>query len=87
MINHPTYPSTIEHPRVSVSADVMLGKPCIKGTRIPVHMLLDQLSAGDTVDKILAGYPHLTREDIAAALAYAAGALRPERLPDAAKSP
>lgn len=79
------YPTIADHPRISIDPAVMVGKPCIRGTRIPVHMLLEQLAAGDTVEEIVAGYPRLTPEDIAAALAYAATALRPVRLPEAAE--
>jgi uncharacterized protein (DUF433 family) len=82
---HPPYPSTNGHPRISIKADVMVGKPCIAGTRIPVHMLLEQLSAGQSVDEILADYPHLVRDDIDAALQYASAALRPVRFADAAE--
>jgi uncharacterized protein (DUF433 family) len=85
MIDHPPYPPTADHPRITINNDVMVGKPCIKGTRIPVHMILDQLSAGDTPDEILAGYPRLVSDDIAAALAYAAVALRPRRIAEAAE--
>jgi uncharacterized protein (DUF433 family) len=79
MMDHPKYPPTARHPRIAIDQDVMVGKPCIKGTRIPVHMILEQLSAGDTLDEILAGYPRLATDDVAAALAYAADALRPRR--------
>lgn len=50
---------------------IMMGKPVIAGTRITVEMILDQLAAGNTVDDILDGYPHLTRDGILAAVAYA----------------
>jgi uncharacterized protein (DUF433 family) len=47
------------------------GKPVVKGTRIPVTVLLDQLATGESWDSILKGYPELGREDIAAALRFA----------------
>lgn len=50
----------------------MVGKPCIKGTRIPVDLILRKLGAGETVDELLVAYPHLTADDIKAALAFAA---------------
>jgi len=53
--------------------DVMMGKPCLKGTRIPVYLVLEKLGAGETTDEILAAYPQLKREHITAALQYAAG--------------
>ena len=48
------------------------GQPCIVGTRIPVSVVLDNLAAGLTLDEISASYPSLTREDVQAAVAYAA---------------
>lgn len=55
---------------------VMMGKPCIKGTRITVEIILDALAAGETFDQILSEYPFLTREGVQAALSFAADALR-----------
>jgi uncharacterized protein (DUF433 family) len=56
--------------------NVMMGKPVVAGTRITVESILDKLAAGETPDQILAAHPRLTREAIAAALAYAADVLR-----------
>lgn len=50
----------------------MLGKPVIRGTRVPVELLLRRLSEGASEDDLLVAYPHLGREDIRAALAFAA---------------
>lgn len=50
---------------------VMMGKPVIAGTRITVELILEKLSAGETVEQILEAHPRLTRESISAALAYA----------------
>lgn len=61
--------------RIEVNPKVMLGKPVIKGTRIPVELILRKLSEGATEEELLDAYPRLTREDIRAALAYAAEAL------------
>jgi len=47
------------------------GSPVVKGTRIPVTVILDELAAGETWDSLLAGYPELTREDIRTALEFA----------------
>lgn len=58
--------------RVGMAPDVMMGKPVITGTRIPVETILRKLAAGLSVDAILRDYPSLTREDIRAALAFAA---------------
>ena len=51
--------------------DVLRGKPRIKGTRIPVSLILGYLAAGNTVKKIIEEFPDLTREQIAACLDYA----------------
>ena len=50
----------------------MMGKPCIKGTRIPVYLLLQKMAAGESFDQLLAAYPQLTKEDLLACLKYAA---------------
>lgn len=47
------------------------GKPCIKGTRIPVHIILDLLSAGEDFEEIKKAYPNINDEDIRACLSYA----------------
>lgn len=57
---------------IEIKPDVMLGKPCLKGTRIPVYIVLEKLGAGETVDDILAAYPQLSKDHISAALQYAA---------------
>ena len=46
------------------------GQVCVKGTRIPASLILGAMAGGDTIDDLLRGYPGLTREDIAAVLAY-----------------
>jgi uncharacterized protein (DUF433 family) len=58
--------------RVSVDLAVCHGKPCIKGTRIMVSIILDYLRAGEPRDEIMRQYPTLKSEDIDAALGYAA---------------
>jgi uncharacterized protein (DUF433 family) len=58
--------------RIEMNSRVMLGKPVIRGTRIPVEIVLRKLSEGATEAELLDAYPRLTREDIQAALAYAA---------------
>ncbi len=57
------------------------GEPCIKGTRIPVHLLLDHLAAGDSFDDILKAYPQLTKVAVQEAIEYASLAVREEILP------
>lgn len=58
--------------RISVDPKVCHGKACIKGTRIMVSVILDNLAEGESSDRILSGYPTLKKEDIEAALRYAA---------------
>ncbi|MFQ6054897.1 MAG: DUF433 domain-containing protein [Methanosarcinales archaeon] len=55
---------------------VMMGKPVIAGTRITVELILEKLAAGETIEQILEAHPRLTSEDVLAALAFAAEALR-----------
>ncbi len=58
--------------RISINPNVCHGKPCIKGTRIWVSLIVDNLAAGSSESEILEAYPSLTKEDIRAALAFAA---------------
>ncbi len=58
--------------RIEINPKKMFGKPVIRGTRITVEHILRKLAAGMTVEEILHDYPHLTREDIYAAIAFAA---------------
>lgn len=64
--------------RIVSDPEVMLGKPVVAGTRITVELLLEKLAAGESEDQILSAHPKLTREDIRAALAFAAEALKSE---------
>ncbi len=66
----------MDHPRISMTPGVMGGKPCIKGTRIPVATLLDYLGSGETIAQLLEGYPDITEEDIRAAIIFAADHVR-----------
>ncbi len=65
---------------ITISPDIHHGDPCIKGTRIPVAIILGSLADGMTPQEIIEAYPQLTVEDIQAALAYAAEALNFEVL-------
>lgn len=67
--------------RISINPLVCFGKPCIRGTRIWVSLLLDQMAAGETPEDILRNYPQLTREDLLAAIAYGAEAARERIIP------
>ena len=60
------------HPRISIDPEIMLGKPCIKGTRIPIYLILRKLAAGMDEAEIREAYPRLQDGDVQAALAYAA---------------
>jgi uncharacterized protein (DUF433 family) len=63
---------SMEEPMIVSNPKIMVGKPVIKGTRITVELILDELAAGQTIEQILEDYPHLTREGIRAALEFAA---------------
>jgi uncharacterized protein (DUF433 family) len=67
--------------RISIDPNVCFGKPCIKGTRIWVSLILDFLAHGETPEQILASYPQLTAEDIRAAIAYGAEVARERIIP------
>lgn len=58
--------------RIIIDPKVMLGKPIIRGTRIPVYVVLNLLSEGCTVDEVTMQYPDVAREDVFAALKFAA---------------
>jgi uncharacterized protein (DUF433 family) len=64
--------NAMKHERVEINPQVMVGKPVIKGTRLAVELILRKLGSGMTEDEILADHPRLNREDIRAALAFAA---------------
>jgi len=57
--------------RITINPNIMCGKPVIKGTRIPVYLILNLLEAGYTFERIIKAYPKLNKEDIKAALKYA----------------
>jgi uncharacterized protein (DUF433 family) len=67
--------------RISIKPSVCHGKPCVKGTRIWVSLILDFLATGTTAEQLLEEYPHLTIEDIQACLAYGAEAARERYIP------
>jgi uncharacterized protein (DUF433 family) len=58
--------------RITQDPAVMGGKPCIRGMRVTVGMIVGQIGAGRTIEQILADYPYLEREDVLQALRYAA---------------
>lgn len=66
--------------RIEINPRVMLGKPVIRGTRVPVELILRKLSEGASENDVLDGYPQLTREDIQAAMRYAADTIAHEEV-------
>jgi uncharacterized protein (DUF433 family) len=76
--NRPKPPNVAESPmsallsRITVDPEICHGKPCVRGLRYPVETLLELLSSGMTFDEILADYEDLEREDLLAALSFAA---------------
>ncbi|MDZ7318165.1 MAG: DUF433 domain-containing protein [candidate division KSB1 bacterium] len=66
--------------RIEINPEVMLGKPVIRGTRITVELILKKLAQNISEQEILTDYPKLQREDIQAAIAYAATALSTEEI-------
>ena len=61
---------------ITSNPNILFGKPAIKGTRISVELILDELAGGTSIEEMLQEYPRLTREAIYAALAFAADTLR-----------
>jgi uncharacterized protein (DUF433 family) len=68
--------------RIEVNPDIMYGKPVIRGTRVPVELVLRKLGAGITPEAILGDHPRLTLDDILAAQAFAADYLADEEIVD-----
>ena len=58
-------------PLIQSDPSIMMGKPVVAGTRIPVELILEKLAAGETADHLLEAHPRLTREGISAALSFA----------------
>jgi uncharacterized protein (DUF433 family) len=68
----------MESPRIVTDPKILMGKPCLAGTRISVELILEKLGAGESIEGIVADYPHITREGVLAAIRYAAEAMRKE---------
>lgn len=66
------------HQQIVSDPSVLSGKAVVRGTRIPVDLILEKLGAGESTDDLLAAHPRLTRDAVQAALAFAAEALRGE---------
>lgn len=71
--------------RIESNYEVMLGKPVIKGTRITVELILKKLAGGFSIEEILSSYEHLQKEDIYAAIEYAAYVISEEETIEPAK--
>jgi len=67
------------HEHISIDQRVMMGKPCIKGTRITVELVLRWLAGGNSIADVVAAYPQLTEADIRAALEFAADSMSAPR--------
>ncbi len=65
-------PDDLIEVHLSCDPAICAGQVCVKGTRIPAALILGALAGGDTIDDLLRGYPGVTRNDVAAVLAYGA---------------
>ena len=65
---------------ITRNKEVMMGKPCIKGTRITVELILQRLSEGETVEELLEGYSHITKEGVFAGVDYARAIMKNEEV-------
>jgi uncharacterized protein (DUF433 family) len=66
--------------RIEINPDILMGKPVIAGTRIPIYLILNLMASGYDEERIIQAYPILTREDIQAALWYAEQRMRYEEV-------
>lgn len=66
--------------RIVIDPKIMLGKPVIKGTRLTVEIIIEKIAYGESTEEILKDYPFITKEDIQAALLYAAKRLAHEEV-------
>jgi uncharacterized protein (DUF433 family) len=70
----------VAHERIEINPEIMVGKPVIRGTRIPVELVLRKLGAGMTPEEILVDHPKLTLDDIQAAQSFAADYIADEEI-------
>ena len=68
------------HHLIQSNPTIMMGKPVIKGTRITIEQILEELSASDSIEEILKAHLHLNKEQIQAALAFAAQSIRGDEI-------
>ena len=64
--------------RIEVNPAVLVGKPIIKGSRISVELILDRLADGWSMEDVLISYPHISKEDVLAALSFASELFKEE---------
>lgn len=69
---------TMTEPKIVSDPKVMMGKPVVAGTRIGVDLILEKLGSGEPIEAVLESHPRLSRDDVLAALRYAAEVLRTE---------
>jgi uncharacterized protein (DUF433 family) len=62
-----------DYPRIMIDPEVCFGKPCIKGTRMPVASILSYISGGMSIEELLKEFHWLSKEDVMEAIAFAAG--------------
>ena len=74
-----TGPMTLTQ-RIEINPKILAGKPVVKGTRIPVTLILNLLAGGYTIRRILEAYPNLTRADVQAAIRYSGERINRERV-------
>ena len=65
---------------IEANPEIMFGKPCIKGTRVPVDLILEKLGWGETIEDLLDAYPRIDKDDIMACLLYAVHYLRNDEI-------
>ena len=70
----------MEHGRIVSDPAIMMGKPVIRGSRIPVEHLLRKLGHGITIEQLLEDYPHISAQDVLAAQIFAADYMAGERI-------
>lgn len=75
------YPEGVAYERITINPNRMSGLPCIRDTRVTVSAVLGQLAAGRSIEEIVIDYPYLERDDVLAALEFAAAAVQHRELP------
>ncbi|HEY8780811.1 MAG TPA: DUF433 domain-containing protein [Mucilaginibacter sp.] len=70
---------------VEINPKIMMGKPIIKGTRITVEQILENLSESNSIDEVLQAHPHLTKDEVHEALLFAAQSIRGDEIYSLAK--